>query len=294
MANIVDNDRPRKQSTGSLAGWLVVVPARLDSSRLPAKPLADLGGLPLIVRVALNLEPLRAAGAELVVAVDDPSVEAVCREAGIPVVMTARDHQTGTDRCLEAARIYQARGGGAGAVRWVLNVQGDEPFLAADELVAMCLGLERQAPGKPAQGLGSSEPLDPIVPAEPAEPIVPAQMASMFFRCSDPQRGRAASTVKVVCDDRGHALYFSRSLIPHDRDGTDGGEFLVHMGVYAFSFRALEAFCAMPQGRLEQLEKLEQLRVLAAGWRILMFEAGSESLGIDTPADLEAARARFS
>ncbi len=254
----------------SLTDWLVVVPARLASTRLPDKPILDLAGKPLIVRVYENLGPLIANGAVVVVAVDDERVATVCRDHAIPHMMTSRDHATGTDRCAEvAARQSEAR-------PYILNIQGDEPFLAPNDLMRLCGAFAAQK-------------------SQTSTMSTRAPMASMYLRSHDAQRFIAPSCVKVVCSPSGHALYFSRSPIPHDRDhgGKLAGDFLVHMGVYAFDREALKLFCALPPSPLEATEKLEQLRALEAGWKILMQEASAESLGIDTPADLEAARVRF-
>ncbi|NDE15496.1 3-deoxy-manno-octulosonate cytidylyltransferase [bacterium] len=276
-----------------LSRWLVVVPARLASSRLPEKPLVDLGGKPLVVRVYENLRPLAESGARIVVAIDDDRVAAVCRTHEVPFVMTSRDHATGTDRCAEAARIYEGTSSHPAVAdarlqsfSWVLNVQGDEPFIDPLDLIRLCESFSaHQSREKALHGPGNAAPAVHYG----------TRMASMFFRSRDHHRFSQRSCVKVVCSKTGHALYFSRSPIPCDRDG-DGpmaGEFLVHMGVYAFDRQALDQFCQLPPSPLEMTEKLEQLRALEVGWRILMHEAPGESLGIDTPADLEAARARY-
>ncbi len=280
---------PVKGRQVDLSRWLVVVPARLASSRLPEKPVVDLGGKPLVVRVFENLKPVADLGARIVVAIDDDRVAEVCRTHEVPFVMTSRDHLTGTDRCAEAARIYETGANSGVSVAGgmffshVLNVQGDEPFIDPGDLIRLCEAFSaQQSREKALHGPGNA-----------AHAVT--RMASMYFRCRDPRRFTQPSCVKVVCSRSGHALYFSRSPIPCDRDG-DGpaaGEFLVHMGVYAFDREALGQFCQLPPSPLELTEKLEQLRALEAGWRILMQEASGESLGIDTPADLEAARARF-
>ena len=257
-----------------LTNWLIVVPARLASTRLPEKAILDLGGKPMVVRVYENLAPLRLAGAEVVVAVDEDLVAAACRQHGVPFIMTARDHATGTDRCAEVARRHPGQ-----SRPFILNVQGDEPFIDPQDLIRLCHAFAAQQGRERALGGGS----------------LVTRMGSLYFRSQDAKRFASPSCVKVVCSNFGHALYFSRSPIPHDRDhdGHQTGDFLVHMGVYAFDREALAIFCELPPSPLEKKEKLEQLRALEAGWRILMQQASGESLGIDTPADLEVARARF-
>ena len=252
--------------------WLVVVPARLASTRLPAKPLADLAGKPLIARVVENLAPLAREGAAIVAAVDDERTAEACRQHGINFEMTSPDLPTGTDRCAEVAS----------RAKWadrdfILNVQGDEPFIEPADLVTLC-----------ARFSSATKTSGAHMPPAP-------RMASLYFRSHDPQRFVAPSTVKVVLDRYHHAIYFSRSPIPHNRDnaGKATSLFLVHMGVYAFQKACLGEFCRLPHGQLEQTEKLEQLRAVEAGWRILMCEAAKESLGIDTPEDLERARQKI-
>jgi 3-deoxy-manno-octulosonate cytidylyltransferase (CMP-KDO synthetase) len=197
-----------------------------------------------------------------------------CRQHGITYEITGPDLATGTDRCAEVAS----------RDRWnnrpfVLNVQGDEPFLDPADLETLCARFKAEV----STGHNMS---DSRVP----------RMASLYFRCWDSARWKAQSTVKVVINRASQALYFSRSPIPCDRDRGDKQPehgFLVHMGVYAFEKSALADFCRLPHGQLENLEKLEQLRALEAGWRILMCEASKESVGIDTPEDLEQARKKY-
>lgn len=247
----------------SLANWLVVVPARLASTRLPEKPLADLGGRPMIVRSVENLAPLARRGAQVVVATDSKAVKTAVEAHGFTALMTREDHQSGTDRCWEIA---------AGAVQpFVLNVQGDEPFANINDLTALMTALEKD----PAADLGT-----------------------LVFHCRDQALAKDPNVVKAVRSTSGTALYFSRSAVPYWRDNaaTNGlpESFWQHLGVYAFRREKLQAFVALPQSPLELAEKLEQLRALDHGWRILLAEAKTFSRGIDTPHDLEAARARYS
>lgn len=245
-----------------LRSWLIVMPARLASERLPRKPLQDLGGLPLIIRSCQNLKALTDAGATLRVATDSDEVMAVCKTHGFTAVMTRNDHLSGTDRCHEVAQ--------KSPLPYVLNVQGDEPFVQANDLKALCTAM-----------LSRHD----------------AQIGTLVFRCRDETSALDPNVVKAVARDDGYALYFSRSLIPYDRDAKNRAhvpaEFWQHLGVYAFRKDALAAFCALAPSELEKTEKLEQLRALAHGWRIYLQPATHLSRGIDTPHDLEVARAHF-
>ncbi len=248
-----------------LAAWLIVVPARLGAKRLPRKPLADLGGRPLVVRVAQNLAPLAAAGARLVVATDAEKVREACAAYGVEARLTREDHPSGTDRCWEAAEAE------AGPPRpFVMNVQGDEPFAPVEDLRRLAQAMAADAE---------------------------ADMGTLVYAATDPALARDPNTVKCVVSRGGHALYFSRAPLPYDRDAADRAHlpqaFWQHLGVYAFRRERLRDFVALAPSPLELTEKLEQLRALEAGWKILAVPAQSAARGIDTPEDLEEARARF-
>lgn len=227
---------------------LVVIPARWASSRLPGKALADLGGEAMVVRVARRAA-LGERVSAVVVATDDDRIEAAVRAAGVEVVRTSARHRSGTDRVAEvAARRSEER---------VINVQGDEPLIEPATIDAVIAALD-----DPAVSVATAaSPLDP-----------PA---------TDPNR------VKVVVDDRGRALYFSRAPIPH------GGPYLLHHGLYAFRREALLRFPALPVGRLEGSERLEQLRLLEQGLAVQVVVVSSSSPSVDTPDDLEAIRRLF-
>lgn len=244
----------------SLKQWLVVVPARLGSTRLPRKPLADLGGLPLIVRVVRNLLPLERAGAEIVVATDSEEVMSVASEHGIKAIKTRPDHPSGTDRCAEVAR--------AKPQTLVLNVQGDEPFVDTQDLLSLCKAME-------------------------ARPH--ADIGTLVYKTRDAALIADPHAVKAVRGHDGFALYFSRAPIPYRRDASTSLPEAAwqHLGVYAFKRERLAAFATLAPSELERTENLEQLRALESGWRIYLEPASSACRGIDTPEDLEAARARF-
>lgn len=235
--------------------WLFVVPARLKSERLSQKPLRLLGGKPLIERVYDNLKPLLADGAKIVVALDSEEVREVCSSKQIPWTMTRPEHPSGTDRCNEVAQQFHKP--------FIMNVQGDEPFVNLDDLRHLAQAVETKS----------------------------YKMATLGFsvKCSEASF-RDPNCVKIVRASDGRAIYFSRAPVPFDRDGERGGgsqeSFWQHLGVYAFRKDTLAAFCAMPPSPLERLEKLEQLRAIEAGWSILVVEAKSPSIGIDTHEDL--------
>lgn len=242
----------------------LVIPARMGSSRLPGKPLLDLHGLPLIVRVVQQARRVQGVD-DLCVATDDERIAAVCAEIGAEVVMTSDRHPSGTDRLAEVAR---QRGWAAEDV--VVNVQGDEPLVPTvlvEQVTALLLA-------KPDCAMATL-----------CEPI---SALEEFLR---------PSVVKVVCTDQQEALYFSRSPIPCDREAVLAGSAVVpqgamrHLGVYAYRVALLADFAAWPMGRLEQLEALEQLRVLEQGRRIaITVAAQSLPAGVDTPEDLERLR----
>jgi 3-deoxy-manno-octulosonate cytidylyltransferase (CMP-KDO synthetase) len=242
--------------------WLVIIPARLKSERLPQKPLADLAGKPLIVRVYENLEPLRKLGAQVVVALDHSLTADVCKSHEIPFVMTAETLPSGTDRCHAAAQSFKNEA-------FVLNVQGDEPFIDTNDLIKLMSELEATS----------------------------APMATLGYKNTDWSHYNDPNVVKIVLNNRNEAIYFSRAPVPFDRDAQRSGSrnivFWQHLGVYAYRREALASFCALPTSALEEKEKLEQLRAISAGWSIQVVEAKSPSIGIDTADDLSLARKRF-
>ena len=235
---------------------IAVIPARYGSSRLPGKALADVSGVPMVVRVwrqAIKAQSI----SRVIVATDDERIACVVRDAGGIAEMTASTHQSGTDRIAEVARRIPAD--------IYLNVQGDLPFIAPADLDALAQPMRADA----------SLPMATI-----ATPIV------------DLAEWNNPNVVKVVCDDRGDALYFSRSSIPFWRDGgaVPAGA-LRHIGVYGYRRDFLFAFASWPPGRLEAIEKLEQLRVMERGYRIRVVNSVAPSIEVDTPDDLARANA---
>jgi 3-deoxy-manno-octulosonate cytidylyltransferase (CMP-KDO synthetase) len=260
--------------------FTVVIPARFASTRLPGKPLADLGGRPMVVRVA---DRAREAGAaRVVIATDDVRIHDAVVANGYTACMTRADHPTGTDRIAEAVRSL-----GLGPREVVVNVQGDEPLLAPELVREMAALLERTPQASIAT---ACHPL-----ASDAEFVNP-------------------NVVKVVLDRDGFALYFSRAPIPWPReafaakeresarDAVAGGREALpaelpayrHYGLYAYRVAFLDAFPGLPQAPIERFEALEQLRALWHGFRIVVaVTGGTPAPGVDTPEDLERVRALF-
>jgi len=236
---------------------IAIIPARLGSTRLPAKPLLAETGKPLIQHV---VEQVRRAGRpeRVVVAADDERVVAAVEGFGGEAVMTRPDHPSGTDRIAEVAERMRLADDDI-----VVNVQGDEPEIAPDSIDELVDLLAR-----------STAPMATL-----ATPLTRAQAAD-------------ANKVKVVFDLAGRALYFSRSVIPHDRDGDEEVQYYLHLGLYAYRAGFLLRLTAMPQTAAERAEKLEQLRVLGHGHAILVGVVAHHAAGIDTPEDYAAFVAR--
>jgi len=245
--------------------FTVLVPARLASTRLPRKPLADIGGVPMIVRVAQRAA-LSSAGA-VVVAADHADIVAACEAHGVRVVATRADHATGSDRLAEACEKLGLDGGDV-----VVNVQGDEPLIEP-ALIDACAALLGQR--------------DDCVMSTAAHAI------DSTTELDNP------NVVKVVLDAAGRALYFSRAPIPWWRDGRAAGNAqmqvpapLRHIGLYGYRAGFLRRFPTLPPAPLEQIESLEQLRVLWHGERIAVHVTEhAPGPGVDTPEDLARVRA---
>jgi 3-deoxy-manno-octulosonate cytidylyltransferase (CMP-KDO synthetase) len=248
----------------------VVVPARFASTRLPGKPLADIAGLPMIVRVAR--QALASGARDVVVATDDARVHSVVTEHGLDVMMTRADHQSGSDRVME---VVADRGWGENHI--VVNVQGDEPLIPP-AVIGQVAALLRDSP----------------------ETLV----ATLCEAVTEPRVLFDANVVKVVRDNRSLARYFSRAPIPWRRADfmdVDRGRLELtprtwwrHIGIYGYRVRGLAEFCRLPPGRLEQIESLEQLRLLENGIEVVVGEAiATVPGGVDTPADLDRVRAQL-
>jgi 3-deoxy-manno-octulosonate cytidylyltransferase (CMP-KDO synthetase) len=234
---------------------IAVIPARYGSSRLPGKALAGIDGVPMVVRVWRQASKARFLS-RVVVATDDDRIAEAVRMAGGDAEMTSSTHQSGTDRIAEVAGRLNAD--------IYLNVQGDLPFIAPEDLDALA------APMRADAGIAMATLATPIVNAE---------------------EWQNPNVVKVVCDDRGDALYFSRSPIPFPRDGGVPASALRHIGVYGYRRDFLLRFASLALGTLEQIEKLEQLRAMERGYKIRVVASVAPSIEVDTPADLARAQA---
>jgi len=234
----------------------IVIPARYRSSRLPGKPLLRETGKYLIQHVYERACQAKRAD-QVLVATDDPRIVAAIEHFGGKAVMTRRDHSSGTDRVAEVARGLDAD--------VIVNLQGDEPLIDPATLDLLPQMLQR----------------DPDVP-----------MATLAVPITTVDQWHDPNCVKVVCDASGRALYFSRSPIPFVRDGqpdfaAEPPRFLQHLGLYAYRRDGLLRLAQLPPSPLEQVEKLEQLRALAAGYRIAVGIVRHASIGVDTRADYE-------
>ena len=239
----------------------IVIPARFASSRLPGKPLLEIHGRPMILRVIDQAKKV-AGFDDLCVATDDERIAEVCRAEGVDVVITSADHPSGTDRLSEVARIK-----GWASEDIIVNVQGDEPLLPAQLVQQVAQLLESQ----PESSMSTL-----------CEPI---HSLDEFNR---------DSIVKVVMSKYNQALYFSRATIPYDRDGAKQEvqqlhhQAYRHLGLYAYRVNLLQEYVSWDMGVLEKLESLEQLRVLENGHRIAIAVAEANlPPGVDTQADLD-------
>jgi len=234
----------------------VVIPARYGATRLPGKPLAEIDGRPMIWYVWDSARRAKAPS-RVVVATDDERIASAVRNFGGEAVLTSPACASGTDRVAEAARALDEE--------ILINLQGDEPLMHPSVLDAVA---------------------GPLV----SEPDV--LMSTAALPQEDPEEYARASVVKVVVDARGDALYFSRAPIPHYRD-SGAGRYRKHLGIYGYRREFLFRVAALPPSPLEEAERLEQLRVLQAGYRIRVVDVGHDSVGVDTPEDLKAVKERL-
>ncbi|MBB4235352.1 3-deoxy-manno-octulosonate cytidylyltransferase [Rhizobium esperanzae] len=242
-------------SDSNLDSALVLIPARMASTRLPGKPLADICGLPMIVQVAMRAK--EAAIGRVVVAVDDQQVFDTVSAAGFEVVMTSRDHQSGSDRIFEALTKVDPDG----KAKFIVNVQGDLPTIEPETVRAALRPLEDDA----------------------------VDIGTLTIEIDNEEDKTAAHIVKVIGSPisatRLRSLYFTRATAPYGQ-----GPLYHHIGLYAYRRAALERFVSLGPSTLERRESLEQLRALEAGMRIDAEIVDTVPLGVDTPADLEKAR----
>jgi len=242
-----------KKTNGAQMKIIAIIPARYDSTRFPGKPLVKLGQKPIIQHV---YERAKNSGLfdEVIVATDDQRIFEAVHDINGKVILTSKKHHSGTDRIAEVCSKIECD--------LVVNIQGDEPFI-------------------------SKEPLQKLISAfKDKEVEVATLMHKIKIDIENP------NNVKVVCDKENFALYFSRSKIPFYRNSQSQfpkPDYYKHIGVYAFRKESLMEFINLPAGKLEQNEKLEQLRLLENGMKIKMVETEYEGIGIDTKKDLERA-----
>ena len=234
---------------------MIIIPARLASTRMPNKILREINGVPMFVATARRV----SAADEVAIAADDEGVVQIAQKFGFKAVMTSWAHQSGTDRINEAAGIL-----GVKDSEIIINVQADEPFIEPENIVKFREFCEKNT-----------------------------ARAFMFscFKIVGSELADDKNLVKVVTDDAGYALYFSRSRIPFDRAPFDA--YKAHLGIYGYSAANLKRFCSFAPSTLENTEKLEQLRALSNGEKILMLEVQSDGIGIDCEDDLQRAQAKF-
>jgi 3-deoxy-manno-octulosonate cytidylyltransferase (CMP-KDO synthetase) len=234
---------------------LAVIPARYASTRFPGKIIAPLAGKPLVYHVYERARQAKLVS-DVIIATDDDKVVEALRPFHVPVMMTRADHASGTDRIAE---VVSAR-----ACDIVVNVQGDEPLIDPRTIDAV---------------------IEPLL----ADPTLP--MATAKALITNPEMVHNPNVVKVVCDERGRALYFSRAPIPYIRDESTRKKsppcYFVHIGLYVYRKDFLLQYAQWEPTTLEELERLEQLRVLEHGYPIAVVETQYQSVGVDTPEDLE-------
>ncbi|EDZ61233.1 3-deoxy-D-manno-octulosonate cytidylyltransferase [Sulfurimonas gotlandica GD1] len=233
---------------------MIIIPARLASTRFPKKVLADIGGLPMVVRTAKRVEHLD----RVVVAADDESIIKICREHGIEAMLTSTTHKSGTDRINECATILNVSD-----EEIIINVQADEPFIETEVVESLILKLKSLQEKNEKFIMGSC------------------------YNAINAESAKDPNLVKVVLDDEDNAIYFSRSLIPYNRSGR--ATYFGHIGIYGFSKKSLKEFCNLSDAPIEDIEGLEQLRAIYHQKKITMIKVASTGFGIDTPEDLARA-----
>ena len=233
---------------------MIIIPARLASTRFPQKVLADIGGLPMVVRTAKRVAHLD----RVVVAADDEKIISTCKEHGIEAMLTSTTHKSGTDRINECANIL-----GLDDDEIIMNVQADEPFIEPEVIETLITKLKYLQ--------NKNEPF----------------IMGSCFNAINAQSAQDPNLVKVLLDDQDNAIYFSRSCIPFNRGG--GATYFGHIGIYGFSKKSLKEFCNLSDAPIEDIEKLEQLRAIYHQKKITMVKVASTGFGIDTKEDLQRA-----
>ncbi|MDX9743959.1 MAG: 3-deoxy-manno-octulosonate cytidylyltransferase [Arcobacteraceae bacterium] len=236
---------------------MIIIPARLKSSRFENKILADILGLPMVIRTAKRVEALD----DVVIATDSQEVIELAKKYNIKAVMTSESHQSGTDRINEASNILGLQDDDI-----IINVQADEPFIEPEVVQAVINRVKNSCEDFTMVSLYKE---------------ITSELAD------DPNH------VKVVVDNNENGIYFSRSKIPYNRDHYTNVSYCGHLGIYGFTKKSLNQFCSFPTSGLENIEKLEQLRAISCGKKIAMVKVTSQSFGIDTKEDLANALLLF-
>jgi 3-deoxy-manno-octulosonate cytidylyltransferase (CMP-KDO synthetase) len=235
---------------------MIIIPARLKSSRFENKILVDILGLPMVIRTAKKVSSLD----EVVIATDSQEVIDLANSYNIKAIMTSKNHQSGTDRINEAANLLNLKDDDI-----VINVQADEPFIETDVVQSI---------------------IDDIKNLKSKREFV----MSSCYKFISSNLADDPNHVKVVCDKNNNAIYFSRAKIPYNRDHyNEKTNYKGHLGIYGFTKKSLNIFCNLKATPLEDIEKLEQLRAIANSKEISMVEVSSRSFGIDTKEDLDNA-----
>jgi 3-deoxy-manno-octulosonate cytidylyltransferase (CMP-KDO synthetase) len=237
---------------------MIIIPARIGSSRFPNKVLADIMGIPMVIRTAQAVESID----KVAIATDSEEVIAIADAYGIKAIMTSNQHNSGTDRIFEASEKLNLNDNEV-----IINVQGDEPFIEIEVVQAVF-------------DLTKSNIKNPNI-----------IMNSCYKQINNPEADDP-NIVKLITTDHENALYFSRAKIPYPRDH-HFNDYKGHIGIYGFTKKSLETFCKLSPAPLEEIEKLEQLRALYHGFEIAMTQVETKSFGIDTPDDLEKALKQF-
>lgn len=233
---------------------MIIIPARLASTRFPEKVLADIGGLPMVVRTAQAVSAID----RVVVATDDEKIMLTCKAHGIEAKMTSLSHKSGTDRINECAQLLDIADD-----ELIINVQADEPFIETAVVKALIDRLNKLKNENAKFVMGSC------------------------FNAINSEAALDPNLVKVILDDQENAIYFSRSPIPFNRSGE--ATYFGHIGIYGFTKKSLYDFCNLPDAPIEDIEKLEQLRAIYHQKKISMVKVSSTGFGIDTEEDLKRA-----
>lgn len=237
---------------------MIIIPARIGSSRFPNKVLADIMGTPMVIRTAQAVESID----RVAIATDSQDVIDIANSYGVEAIITSTKHNSGTDRIFEASEILNLDDN-----EIIINVQGDEPFIER-EVVQAVFNLTK-----------SNIDNHDII------------MNSCYKQINNPEADDP-NIVKLITDNSNLALYFSRAKIPYPRDH-HFDKYKGHIGIYGFTKKSLKTFCKLSPAPLEEIEKLEQLRALYHGFKIAMVDVKTKSFGIDTPDDLERALKEF-